>query len=118
MKLLFLVLCVCSASFAPKGQRKHQGKCNYKDKIIYKRIGHEFAHKFRAFGGLRVYKPEYEEAVRKATKLSVPCSECYGDAYICGYDKCFWSCSTEGQSCNECLEKEGCISECNKCTGL
>jgi hypothetical protein len=110
MKLVFLLLGLCVVSFATR--------CNKKDAQIFRRIGHEFSHRFRAFGGVTVSKSSYEQAVRKATNLSVPCSQCYGDAYICGYNKCFWSCSTEGESCNACLEKEGCIRDVNKCTGF
>lgn len=95
-----------------------KAKCNLGDKLIYKRMGHEFAHRFRAFGGLTVSKSTYEAAVRRATDMSAPCSECYGDAYICGYNHCFWSCSSEGESCDRCLKKEGCIDACKKCTGF
>lgn len=110
MKLV-LVLCILVSMVLG-------AQCNKKDKQIFKRIGHEFSHRFRAFGGVTVSKTSYENAVHKATGLSTPCSQCYGDAYICGYNNCFWSCSTEGSSCDNCLQNEGCISSCNKCTGF
>jgi hypothetical protein len=112
MKLLLLFFCLFSISLA-----KH-GKCTSEDALIHKKIGHEFSHRFRAFGGMTVSKSSYEASVRQDTGLSTPCSQCYGDAYICGYDNCFWSCSTEGASCDDCLKKEGCIKNCNECTGF
>jgi hypothetical protein len=117
LTLIFFLFCVVS-NVSASHPRWAKGKCNHSDKLIYKRIGKEFSHRFRAFGGVTVSKSSYEAAVQKATHLSSPCSVCYGDAYICGYNKCFWSCSREGVSCDECLVKEGCISECNKCTGF
>jgi hypothetical protein len=112
---------VVNNKFSPRGVNNKfstHGKCSIQDKHIYRRMGREFSHRFRAFGGVTVSKSSYEEAVRHATGLSVPCSQCYGDAYICGYNNCFWSCSTEGASCDACLKKEGCIEACNKCTGF
>lgn len=97
---------------------KEEKKCNKEDFRIYSRTGSTFPHRFRAFGGMTVSKASYESSVRSATGLSIPCSECYGDAYICGYENCFWSCASEGTSCNQCLINEKCIEKVNTCTGF
>lgn len=110
--MMFLILLLCTLSFG----RVEKRACNKRDALIYKHLGSEFSHTFRAFGGVTVSKTSYEAAVRQATGLSPSCSECYGDAYICGYNKCFWSCSSEGKSCDDCLKSEGCIAACNECT--
>jgi hypothetical protein len=110
MLILIVLIFLAEVSFG--------AKCNTKDHQIYKHIGGTFAHRFRAFGGMTVSKSSYEASVRQDTGLSVACSECYGDAYICGYDNCFWSCSSEGESCDRCLKNEGCIKKVNVCTGF
>jgi hypothetical protein len=98
--------------------KKYILKRTSKDALIHKKIGHTFAHRFRAFGGTFVSQSSFEDTVRKETSLSIPCSQCYGDAYICGYNKCYWSCAMEGETCDSCLTKEGCTQACNKCTGF
>lgn len=115
--MMFLILLLlCTLSLSERLKKKEIGNCNKKDALIYKHLGSEFSHMFRAFGGVTVSKTSYEAAVRQATGLSPSCSECYGNAYICGYNKCFWSCSSEGKSCDDCLKSEGCIEACNECT--
>ena len=92
--------------------------CNARDARIYKNKGYLFPSAFRALGGMTVSHSEYAAGVSQAMGLSASCAECYADAYICGYNHCFWSCSTAGTSCDSCLVKEGCIETCNKCTGF
>lgn len=94
------------------------GKCNPSDTIIYKAIGHTFPTLFRSYGGLYTSKASYEQQIVEHVKLSPPCASCYGDAYICGYDKCKWKCIREGESCDVCLEKMKCIEENKQCTGF
>lgn len=93
-------------------------KCNVQDRLVYKQIGETFPSKFRSFGGWSVSKSSFESSVREYAGLSKPCSECFGDAYICGYNNCFWSCSSAGETCNRCLIEEKCTENVNKCTGF
>lgn len=93
-------------------------KCKPSDASIYKAIGHTFPSLFRSYGGLYTSKASYEQQIVENVKLSPSCASCYGDAYICGYDKCKWKCIREGKSCDVCLEKMGCIEENKRCTGF
>lgn len=92
--------------------------CTAADRRIWVAKGAQWPHQFRDLGGLFVSKSSYEESVRQLTGLSEPCSQCYGEAYICGYDNCKWSCSSEGPSCVDCLTNAHCISRCDACTGF
>jgi hypothetical protein len=93
-------------------------KCNRIDAAIYKQKGHLFPSAFRALGGMTVSKQSYEAGVTRVMGLSASCAQCYGNAYLCGYNHCFWSCSSAGRSCDVCLLKEGCLEACNQCTGF
>lgn len=93
-------------------------KCTAGDRLIYNAAGNTFQSRMRTFGGAFVSKSEYEEQVVKYYGLSAKCSTCYGDAYICGYDNCKWSCFTEGEKCDICLVEHGCIRAVSKCTGF
>lgn len=93
-------------------------KCNRIDAAIYQQKGHLFPSAFRALGGMTVSKQAYEAGVSHIMGLSASCAQCYGTAYICGYNHCFWSCSSAGHSCDTCLINQGCIETCNKCTGF
>ena len=92
--------------------------CTENDRLIYKQIGHTFSSEFRKFGGIFVYKEDFEQEVISKTNLSPQCAMCYGEAYICGYDNCKWRCITENESCTNCLISAKCIDNCNKCTGF
>lgn len=92
--------------------------CTERDRLIYRAKGTTFQHMFRSFGGLWTSRARYEDKVRIATGLSRACSSCYGEAYVCGFEQCKWDCMEEGDECNKCLAKEGCIDACNKCTGF
>lgn len=94
------------------------GKCSKADRAIWTRNGHLWPHQFRQYGGMFTSKSSYEEQVAAATGLTRTCTSCYGEAYICGYSNCKWSCATEGSSCDSCLVQEGCIGNCNQCTGF
>jgi len=113
--LLVFVLFVCASHMTID---KRVNQCNRSDKLIYKKTGHEFKALFRTFGGLWVTRNSYIAKVMDATSLSYKCSQCYGDAYICGYKNCKWNCIEDGEKCDACLIKHKCIEECNKCTGL
>ena len=93
-------------------------KCSKADRAIWVRNGHLWPHQFRQYGGLWTSQSSYEEQVVAATGLTRTCATCYGEAYICGYSNCKWSCATEGPSCDSCLVQEGCIGNCNQCTGF
>lgn len=90
--------------------------CNANDHVIFSQIGHTFATAFRNFGGLRVNETTYVKAVMEMTGLTLSCAQCYGRAYICGYDNCSYRCMTDNRFCTWCLESNNCISDCNKCT--
>lgn len=107
--LVFLLLGLATGS---------SGVCTPQDRAIWTREGHTWSHVFRAFGGLWVSQSSYEERVRDATGLTSACASCYGDAYICGYSNCKWSCMREGMACDACLTEQKCIENCNKCTGF
>lgn len=92
--------------------------CNTNDKDIYHRIGHTFSTKFREFGGLFVWKSDFQAKVESKIGLSPICAACYADAYICGYDNCKWTCRNDNDACTECLLKSKCIENCAKCTGF
>ena len=93
-----------------------QENCNATDRIIYTKRGHTFAKVFRSFGGFSVSKSAYEKAIVNFMHLSSSCAACYGQAYICGWDHCVVKCAVAGPRCDKCLERAGCIDECNKCT--
>ena len=93
-------------------------RCNDADRAIYARDGDTFPARFRSFAGVTVSKSSYESQIVRATALSASCASCYGEAYICGWDNCRWSCVTAGASCNACLGSSGCVSACNACTGF
>lgn len=94
------------------------GVCNAADHDIFKSKGHLFPSVFRAFGGLTVSKRAYEAAVVDAMGLSPACAECYGTAYTCGFDRCFWSCRSAGRTCDACLVSQHCIADVKRCTGF
>lgn len=114
MKQQFLLLLLCFVFTTTNGA----GVCNHKDAKIYKRLGVTFPKLFRSFGGLTVSKSEYTERIVREVHLSEPCALCYADAYICGWDNCFWACKTPSLDCDQCLVKNDCVSQCEKCTGL
>lgn len=94
------------------------GVCTPADRRLWVEKGAQWPHQFRDLGGLFVSTSSYEERVRHLTGMSEACSQCYGQAYNCGYDNCKWSCSSEGPSCVECLTQAGCIARCDACTGF
>jgi hypothetical protein len=112
--LFFLLLALHSASSTDAGN----GACTAADRRIWLEHGAQWPHQFRDLGGLFVSTASYEERVRHLTGMTEACSQCYGQAYNCGYDNCKWSCATEGPSCVECLTTAGCISRCDVCTGF
>ncbi len=107
---VILIACLLAALCAAK-------RCNDKDAAIYRDRGHEFPSLFRSFGGYFVKQPAFEHAIVNAVHLTRSCASCYGNAYTCGKDKCFWTCSSAGKSCDECLKKEHCTSSLHTCTG-
>lgn len=116
--LLFLGLCVAHAtprSVSPPPEAGGEN-CNATDRIIYAKRGHTFAKVFRSFGGFSVSKSAYQKAIVDFMHLSPTCAECYGQAYICGWDNCKMKCAMAGSRCDKCLGKAGCIDACNKCT--
>lgn len=92
--------------------------CTERDRLIFRAKGTTFPHMFRTFGGLWTSRERYEDKVRLATGLTRACAACYGQAYVCGFQRCKWDCMEEGYACDECLAKAGCIGACNKCTGF
>lgn len=116
LMLALFILVSLSAAAAPQLQRKE--KCNHHDVQIFRRDGAHFEAKFRALGGMTVSQSEYVDAVAHASGLTRPCAECYGEAYMCGWNNCKWECSTAGPSCDKCLQEADCIEECDKCTGF
>ena len=90
-------------------------RCNANDKLIHRRIGHTFEKRFRNYGGLTVSEAQYVNKIVKRTGLSKPCAQCYGAAYICGWNNCKTACITASSYCTECLTKAKCISRCKKC---
>ena len=90
-------------------------RCNANDKLIHRRIGHTFEKRFRSYGGLTVSETQYVSKIVKRTGLSKPCAQCYGAAYICGWNNCKTACITASSYCTECLTKAKCISRCKKC---
>jgi hypothetical protein len=93
-------------------------RCTTADKAIFDRVGASWPRLFRSFAGLTVDKSTYERSIIDVTGLSHPCASCYGDAYLCGYEHCKWSCITEGPSCDACLREENCLQTCASCTGF
>ncbi len=110
---LLVVLVLVFACTASKGK----GCTSPSDSAIYASQGSTFASKFRAFGGIWVSKSSFEAEVMRTTGLSATCAACFGASYICGYDKCFFPCATEGATCDTCLVSSECVAECNKCIG-
>jgi hypothetical protein len=92
--------------------------CNDGDQLIYSRMGHLFPIKFRAFGGAFVSQKGYESSIVEHIGLSESCAECYGVAYMCGWNQCWWPCRYPGIPCNDCLHAHECIQTCDKCTGF
>lgn len=111
MFLLLLLLVAFGSGTASAG-----GKCNKQDAIIYKAIGHTFPTLFRTFAGLWVSQAEYEVRIQEVVKLSAPCSQCYGDAYTCGWNNCKRACIYPSSTCDQCLFDYGCSTACNACT--
>jgi len=94
------------------------GICTKRDYQIYKRKGTTFPKLFRSFGGLTVSREDYLDKIVKQVGLSKKCAACYSDAYICGWDNCFWACKEEGNDCDTCLVEKECIQKCKTCTGF
>ena len=113
MILLFVLFFV---SFSLPSPSEEKGACSRHDAHIYKKMGASFPTKFRKYGGLMVSREKYIQKIVKHIGLSETCAACYGDAYICGWDNCFWDCKTDNPSCDACLKEKECIQNCNKCT--
>jgi hypothetical protein len=94
------------------------GKCTAKDGEVYAKIGTTFPSLFRSFAGLTVSKSSYEDRIVRETKLSPACASCYGDAMMCGWNSCRWSCSVAGSYCDTCLLDNHCTQTCEQCTGF
>lgn len=95
------------------------GVCNHNDREIYKTRGKDFPDIFRSFGGLFVSQSSYEDKVKKETHLSAPCTRCYGEAYICGFDNCKIACALKlNARCKDCLSTYNCTQKCDECTGF
>jgi len=92
--------------------------CTESDRRIYTLRGHEFPALFRSYAGLTVSRTSYEERIASEIGLSPSCAQCYGEAYICGWNSCKWKCVSDGDVCNVCLGEYHCIENCNQCTGL
>lgn len=92
--------------------------CNSNDLKIYQTNGHLFPALFRSFAGVTVSKEAFELQVVRETGLSAQCAQCYGSAYICGWQKCKWACLQTGRTCNTCLREESCTTNCDECTGF
>ena len=92
--------------------------CNSDDRAIYAHRGAEFPALFRSFGGISVTKSAFVARIQRETGLSAQCAQCYGDAYICGWNNCKWNCVTAGSDCDSCLKGHACKSTCDTCTGL
>ena len=114
MKLLFFIIIFCISLVI--GLKN--GKCNKHDKKLFLRDGKTYPSLFRSLGGFGVEKEEFQSKVSQASGLSMECSSCYAESYICGYENCKWKCAWEGGRCNTCLEDAGCIEFCKKCTGF
>lgn len=93
-------------------------RCTAADKAIFDRVGASWPSLFRSFAGVTVGKSDYEHSIISVTGITAPCASCYGDAYLCGYEHCKWSCLTEGPSCDACLREENCLQTCASCTGF
>jgi len=116
--LLLLLLALSLAAGSAPFVRQPHAKCNAHDHRIYKAKGHTFPVLFRSFGGLTVSKSAFEARIMRETALSAPCASCYGDSFICGYDRCFWSCRNAGTTCDACLHSKGCMAATEACTGF
>lgn len=92
--------------------------CTPRDFRIHAARSKEFKSLFRTFGGLWTTRTGYIDKIVEHVGFSHACASCYGDAYICGFDACPWVCRKEGTVCDQCLERNACISNCNKCTGI
>ncbi len=104
--LLVLLLAIAGAS------------CTVGDRDKFRKHGRTWPATFRSLGGLRVTTEAYKTAVMRVAQLTSECATCYADVYDCGYNNCWWSCSTAGPKCDSCLLSEGCIASLNKCTGF
>ena len=111
-KLLSIMLWLFALSIASST------RCSRTDAIIYQKKGHTFPTVFRSFGGLYTSKASYEEKIVQFMHLSPSCASCYGDAYICGYERCKWKCIRAGEACDKCLTRRGCIDQTQRCTGF
>lgn len=116
--ILMMMMTVAFGLAAADARRSSSGQCDAADRQIWRTHGRTWPHEFRALGGLWVSRASYEDSVHRLTGLTRACATCYGGAYICGYDHCKWACMTEGASCDACLERTGCIAECDACTGF
>jgi hypothetical protein len=108
--LSFLLLLLASCSLA-----QH---CSAADRQIFLLHGSTFESRFRELGGITVTRPDYEASIISETGLSRTCASCYGTAYICGWQHCFWACRSASSECTSCLGVAKCIEHCNECTGF
>lgn len=109
-KMILLSLLLCSLALGTQ--------CSFADVEIHNARKHEFPLLFRSFAGMSVTKRAYEARIVEETGLTALCATCYGDAYICGWTSCKWPCVSAGHSCNVCLKKYECTTNCDKCTGF
>lgn len=93
-------------------------RCTLADRAVFAEEGATFPVRFRALGGLTVSRARYVSEIVDETGLSAGCAECYGDAYMCGWNHCKWPCRSASEACDACLTRNRCIEQCERCTGF
>jgi len=116
LSIILMLLSFGGGAATPK--LRPGGKCNLEDLKVYLDHGKDFPQRFRMHAGMFVTRSQYVEALHENEELSIPCAECYGTAYICGWGSCKMDCMSQDKICNKCLLDHKCSQACNKCTGF